>query len=69
MSMKTISQMEAILREKISRAKSKLEELHQKRKLEIGNLAYKHNLQNGDNSILESVFSKISEELSYEYQR
>lgn len=68
MSKKTISQMEAILMGKINHAKSKLEELHQKRKLEIGNLAYKHNLQNVDNSILQSIFSKISEELSHEHQ-
>lgn len=65
MSTKTVSQMEAVLLDRIEKAKIKLEKLQQKHKLEIGTLAYKHRLHQFDIKQLDSIFFKLAEELSH----
>ena len=60
MSKKTGSQMEEVLLDRIEKAKIKLEKLQQKRKLEIGTLAYKHGLQQFDIQTLDASFLKIA---------
>jgi len=52
--------MEAVLLDRIEKAKIKLEKLQQKHKLEIGSLAYKHGLQQLDIAQLDRVFGKIA---------
>lgn len=64
MSTKTVSQMEAVLLDRIEKAKIKLDKLQQKHKLEIGNLAYKHGLHQFDIKQLDTAFLKLAEELS-----
>ncbi|MHA3133803.1 hypothetical protein [Legionella pneumophila] len=66
MSTKTVSQMEAVLLDRIEKAKIKLEKLQQKHKLEIGTLAYKHGLHQFDNKRLEAAFLRLSNELRHE---
>jgi hypothetical protein len=68
MSTKTGSQMEAVLMEKIEKAKDKLAKLQQKQKLEIGSLAYKHGLQQFETMQLDNAFAKIAKELNHDYQ-
>lgn len=51
------------LLEKIEQAKKELTLLQEKRKKEIGALAYKHGLENFDNHILDKVFSEIAQKL------
>ncbi|HAT6957812.1 TPA: hypothetical protein ACMWQH_000853 [Legionella pneumophila] len=63
MSKKTISQMEAVLMDKIEQAKERLEKLQQKHKIEIGMLAYKHGLQNIDIKQLDNAFAQMAKEL------
>ena len=65
MSTKTVSQMEALLLDRIEQAKIKLNQLQQKHKLEIGNLAYKHGLHQFDIQQLDSAFFKLAKELSH----
>ncbi|HIF0138892.1 TPA: hypothetical protein ACXV19_002029 [Legionella anisa] len=65
MSTKTVSQMEAVLLDRIEKAKIKLEKLQQKHKLEIGNLAYRHGLHQFDIKRLDAAFLKLAEELSH----
>ncbi|CAM4474362.1 MAG: hypothetical protein LEGION0403_FIIPPAGN_02813 [Legionella sp.] len=65
MSTKTVSQMEAILLDRIEKAKIKLDKLQQKHKLEIGTLAYKHGLHQFDIKRIDSEFLKLAEELSH----
>ena len=60
MSKKTGSQMEAVLLDRIEKAKIKLNKLQQKHKLEIGSLAYKHGLHQFDLKRLDELFSKIA---------
>ena len=48
MSKQTVSQMEAVLLDRIKKAKDKLDKLQQNHKLEIGSLAYKHGLHQLD---------------------
>ena len=62
MSRKTGSQMEAVLLDRIEKAKAKLEQLQQKHKLEIGSLAYKHGLHQLDIQQLDYAFAKIASE-------
>lgn len=62
MSKQTVSQMEAVLLDRIEKAKTKLEKLQQKHKLEIGSLAYKHGLHQFDIKRLDQVFAKIASE-------
>ena len=68
MSKKTGSQMEAVLLDRIEKAKIKLEKLQQKHKLEIGNLAFKHGLHKLEINQIELVFSKIADEHCLEAQ-
>ncbi|HAT2009128.1 hypothetical protein G5S93_13270 [Legionella pneumophila serogroup 1] len=63
---KTISQMEAVLLDRIEKAKIKLDKLQQKHKLEIGNLAYKHGLHQLDTKQLDTAFLKLSRELHHD---
>lgn len=65
MSTKTVSQMEAVLLDRIEKAKIKLDKLQQKHKLEIGHLAYKHDLHLFDIKQLDSAFLKLAKELFY----
>ncbi|HHT9706119.1 hypothetical protein SDB85_11250 [Legionella pneumophila serogroup 8] len=65
MSTKTVSQMEAVLLDRIEKAKIKLEKLQQKHKLEIGTLAYKHGLHQFDTKQLDTAFLKLARELSH----
>lgn len=65
MSKMTVSQMEAVLLDRIERAKDKLEKLHQKHKLEIGSLAYKHGLHSLDIKQLDHAFAKLASEVSH----
>lgn len=60
MSKMTVSQMEAVLLDRIEKAKEKLEKLQQRHKLEIGTLAYKHGLHQFDLKQLDRAFSKIA---------
>ncbi|KTD20134.1 hypothetical protein [Legionella londiniensis] len=66
MSKKTVSQMEAVLLDRIEKAKIKLNKLQQKHKLEIGTLAYKHGLHQFDMQRLETAFLKFAEELRHD---
>ena len=63
MSKKTGSQMEAVLLDRIEKAKDKLDRLQQKNKLEIGSLAYKHGLHQLDIKQLDHAFAKIASEV------
>ena len=67
MSKKTVSQMEAVLMDKIEKSKLKLNQLQQKHKLEIGSLAYKHGLHLIDIKQLDLVFAKVASEVNHEY--
>lgn len=63
MSKKTLSQMEAVLTDRIIQAKQKLDILQRKHKIEIGCLAYKHDLQNFTIQQLDSAFARIAKEM------
>ncbi|KTD43282.1 hypothetical protein [Legionella quateirensis] len=63
MSTKTVSQMEAVLLDRIEKAKIKLDKLQQKHKLEIGTLAYKDGLHQFDIKHLDTAFLKRAGEL------
>lgn len=65
MSKKTMSQMEALLLDRIEKAKHKLETLQKKHKLEIGSLAYRHDLHLLTLEALDRAFEKIAKEPSY----
>ncbi|MGC1182837.1 hypothetical protein [Legionella sp.] len=65
MSTKTVSQMEAVLLDRIEKAKFKLDKLQQKHKVEIGTLVYKHSLQYYDLKQLDLIFAKIAKELHH----
>ncbi|MFO9067169.1 hypothetical protein SC828_09065 [Legionella pneumophila serogroup 1] len=67
MSKKTASQMEAVLMDKIEKTKQRLDKLQQKHKLEIGQLAYKHGLQNFETKQLDNAFAKLAKELNHEH--
>jgi hypothetical protein len=64
---KNLSDKEKALVEKISKAKSELDKLQKKQKLEIGALAYKHGLNQYNSNQLDSAFKKLSEELNLEH--
>ena len=59
--------MEAVLLDRIEKAKNKLEMLQQKHMLEIGNLAYKHGLQRFDIKRLDSAFLELAIKLGHDY--
>lgn len=65
MSKVTISQMEAVLLDRIEKTKIKLDKLQQKHKLEIGHLAYKHGLHQFEIKRLEAAFLKLADELRH----
>lgn len=65
MSKKTGSQMEAVILDRIEKAKIRLEKLQQKHKLEIGNLAYKHGLHQFDIKRLDTAFLELAKELRH----
>lgn len=54
--------MEAVLLDRIEKAKTKLDKLQQKHKLEIGSLAYKYGLHQLDIQQLDRAFAKIAGE-------
>lgn len=62
----TVSQMEAVLLDRIEKAKIKLDKLQQKHKLEIGHLAYKHGLHQFEVTRLDAAFLKLAIELHHE---
>ena len=62
MSKMTVSQMEAVLLDRIEKAKEKLDKLQQKHKLEIGTLAYKHGLHQLDIKQLDKAFALFAKE-------
>ncbi|HAT8326961.1 TPA: hypothetical protein GDD11_15190 [Legionella pneumophila] len=64
MSVKTVSQMEAVLLDRIKQAQIKLEKLQQKQKLELGALACKHGLHQFDIKRLDTAFLNLAKELS-----
>lgn len=66
MSTKTVSQMEAVLKDKIEKAKLKLYELQQNHKVQIGNLAYKHGLHQFDTKRLDEIFLNLAKKLRHE---
>lgn len=63
MSKKTLTQMEAVLMDRIEKARLKLEKLQQKQKIEIGALAIKHGLHQFDMEKLDIAFSCLAQEL------
>lgn len=65
MSKQTVSQMEAVLMDRIEKAKTKLEKLQQKHKLQIGSLAYTHGLHQWDLKQLDRAFAKLAGELHH----
>lgn len=66
MSKMTVSQMEAVLLDRIENAKIKLGKLQQRHKLEIGTLAYKHDLHKLDIQQLNTAFLKLVKELHHD---
>jgi hypothetical protein len=66
MSTKTVSQMEAVLMDKIEKAKLKLEKIQYTHKVQIGNLAYKHGLHQYDLKRLDEIFLNLAKEVRYE---
>ncbi|MDP3705664.1 MAG: hypothetical protein Q8R24_07100 [Legionellaceae bacterium] len=67
MSRKTGSQMEAVLLDRIEKAKDKLDKLQQKHKLDIGSLAYKHGLHQFDIKQLDHAFAALARELHHDH--
>lgn len=60
---KTISEKEKELQQIISDAKNKLSKLQNKQKMELGELACKHGLNEFDLHVLDNHFKKLSLEL------
>ena len=58
--------MEAVLLDRIEKAKDKLERLQQKHKLEIGSLAYKHGLHQLDIKQLDHAFAILAQEIRHD---
>ena len=63
---KTLSEKEAQLLDKIERARATLSRLREKRAIECGRLAVKHNLHLMDDLILAKCFKQLAQELSHE---
>lgn len=66
MSKKSLAEKEQELVLKIEKAKKELINLQNKQKQEIGDLAYKHGLNQFDNEILDKAFKGLYESLSKE---
>jgi 1,2-phenylacetyl-CoA epoxidase catalytic subunit len=62
----TAKTREQKLLEKIDRAKKDLVALQERRKKEIGTLAYKYGLDRIDNKKLSQAFANIAQELAHE---
>ena len=62
---KSISQKEKELKEIIADAKSKLANLQNKQKTDIGELACKHGLNNFDLKILDDAFKELALQLNH----
>lgn len=60
----SLSEKEKQLLEKIEKSKKELSSLRNRRKLEIGELAYKHGLGDFDNTQLGEAFAKLATELA-----
>ena len=67
MSKKTLAEKEKELMAKIDKAKKDLAGLQKKQKQEIGDLAYKHGLNNFDIGKLDSAFARLKAELENEH--
>ena len=59
----SLNEREQKLIQKIEHAKQSLNQLQEKRKKEIGSLAYKHGLNNLDETTLDNAFAKLAKEL------
>ena len=66
MSTKTLAQMEAVLMDKIDKARDQLSYLQRKQKIQIGTLAYKHGLHLLDLAQLDNAFAKIAQEVHHD---
>ncbi len=62
----TVISKEQKLLEKIEQAKKDLLALQERRKKEIGTLAYKHGLDRFDNEKLSLAFANVARELAHE---
>ena len=60
---KTISQKEQELKDIIADTRKKLSALQNRQKMDIGELAYKHGLNNFDLDVLDNAFKKLFIEL------
>ena len=56
----SLKDAEKKLLDQIKKSQEKLKKLRQKRKLEIGALAIKYNLDELDNSVLEKAFAELA---------
>ena len=63
---KTLSEKEQELVSIISETKKKLAKLQDKQKIELGELACKHGLNQFDLTILDDAFKKLSAQLSHD---
>ena len=63
---KTLSEKEQELVNIISETKKKLAKLQDKQKIELGELACKHGLNQFDLTILDDAFKKLSAQLSHD---
>lgn len=57
---KTVSQMEAVLLDRIKQSQLKLEKLQTKHKIEIGTLAYKHHLNHLTLEEFDMAFTELA---------
>lgn len=64
---KTTAEREQELLNTIADAKKKLEKLQQKQKIELGDLACKHGLNQFSSTILDRAFKQLSETLKHEH--
>ena len=56
-----LSQKEEVLLARIAKAKQQLEQLHQKKKIELGKLAFQYGLHHLDTADLTNEFRKITQ--------
>lgn len=64
---KTTAEREQELLNTIALAKKKLEQLQQKQKIEIGELACKYGLNQFNPAILSKVFKEVAEKLKHDH--
>ena len=58
-----LSQKEAVLLDRINKAKQQLESLHKKKKYQLGELAFQYGLHQYSNQQLSYAFEKLSKSL------